>query len=66
MKLYSLSTVKLKDRHIVYMYIYTYRDIAIMMIDSIPINYKTLIVAGGASIVHIDNRSAATKMEPSL
>lgn len=37
-----------------------------MMIDSVPINYKTLIVAGGASIVDIDNRSAATKMEPSL
>lgn len=33
-----------------------------MMIDSVPINYKTLIVAGGASIVDIDNRSAATKM----
>lgn len=37
-----------------------------MMIDSVPINYKTLIVAGGASIVDIDERSAATKMEPSL
>lgn len=37
-----------------------------MMIDSVPINYKTLIVAGGASIADIDNRSAATKMEPGL
>lgn len=64
MKLYSLSTVKLTDRHIVY--IYTYRDIDIMIIDSVPINYKTLIVAGGASIADIDNRSAATKMEPAL
>lgn len=45
---------------------YTYRDIDIMMIDSVPINYKTLIVAGGASIADIDNWSAATKMEPGL